>query len=47
VAPGPPAQAFGTTNALRIAFGIMLVASVGVLASRDVRRLEHRPPVRT
>jgi MFS family permease len=43
VAAGPAAEKFGTPGALLIAVGVMLASTVGMLASRDVRRLEHRP----
>jgi MFS family permease len=43
VAAGPAAHALGTEPALLVAAGIVLVATVGMLASRDVRTLGHRP----
>jgi MFS family permease len=42
VAAGPAAHAIGTGPTLLVAAGIILLAVVGMLASRDVRRLEHR-----
>jgi MFS family permease len=42
VAAGPAAEAIGTEPALLVAAGIVVVAVIGMLASRDVRRLEHR-----
>jgi MFS family permease len=44
VAAGPLAQAIGTGPALLVAAGVVLTAVIGMLASRDVRRLEHRTP---
>lgn len=46
VAAGPVALAIGTAPALLIGAGIMALAVGGMLASRDVRRLEHHLPVR-
>ncbi len=42
VAAGPAAHALGTGPTLLIAAGVILLAVLGMLASRDVRRLEHR-----
>jgi MFS family permease len=42
VAAGPAAQAIGTGPALLVAAGVVLTAVICMLASRDVRRLEHR-----
>ena len=42
VAAGPAALALGTEAALLAAVGVMGLAVVGMLASGDVRRLEHR-----
>lgn len=44
VAAGPLAQAIGTGPALLVAAGVVLMAVIGMLASRDVRQLEHRTP---
>ncbi|MEV0391909.1 MFS transporter [Polymorphospora rubra] len=46
VAAGPLAEALGTRVTLLGASALVLVAVLGMLASRDVRRLEHRldPP---
>jgi MFS family permease len=44
IAAGPVAHAIGTAPALLAAAGIVLVAAAGMLASRAVRRLEHRRP---
>ncbi|TDO32696.1 MFS transporter [Paractinoplanes brasiliensis] len=43
VAAGPAAHALGARTTLLIAVGVMLVAVAGMLTSRDVRTLEHRP----
>jgi hypothetical protein len=43
VAAGPAAQAFGTTTTLLVTAGVMVAATVGMLCSRDVRTLVHRP----
>jgi MFS family permease len=43
VAAGPLAQAAGLRPALLIAAGVILLAVVGMLCSRGVRTLEHRP----
>ncbi len=40
---GPAAHRLGTGPALVVAAGIVLVAVLGMLASREVRELEHRP----
>jgi MFS family permease len=42
VAAGPAAEAFGTGPTLMASAGVILLAVVGMLASRDVRTLEHR-----
>jgi len=43
VAAGPIAEAIGTGPALLGAAGVVALAVVGMLASRQVRTLEHRP----
>jgi predicted MFS family arabinose efflux permease len=43
VAAGPAAHALGTEPALLVAAGIVLLAVIGMLASRDVRTLKNRP----
>lgn len=43
VVAGPVALAVGTRSTLLGAAGIVLLATLGMLASRDVRRMEHRP----
>lgn len=42
IAIGPAAHAFGTRTTLLIAAGVILLAVLGMLASRDVRGLPHR-----
>jgi MFS family permease len=42
VSAGPAAVAIGTEATLLVGAGLMGVAVVGMIASRDVRRLEHR-----
>ena len=43
IAAGPAADTFGLKPTLFVAAAIMVAASVGMLMSRDVRRLEHVP----
>jgi len=43
VAAGPAAEAFGVGPTLLAAAGIVVLSVVGMLWSRDVRTLEHRP----
>ncbi|MBL7259756.1 MFS transporter [Paractinoplanes lichenicola] len=43
VAAGPAVHALGARTALLIASGVILLAVAGMLTSRDVRTLEHRP----
>jgi hypothetical protein len=43
MAAGPAALAIGTEAALLAGTGIIGLAVVGILASPDVRRLEHHP----
>jgi MFS family permease len=47
VSAGPAALAAGPEPALLAGAGIMALSVGGMLASRDVRRLEHRVPLRT
>jgi hypothetical protein len=47
VSAGPAALAAGTEPALLAGAGVMVLAVGGMLASRDVRRLEHQLPLRT
>ncbi|GIM89789.1 MFS transporter [Paractinoplanes toevensis] len=42
---GPAALAFGTEPTLLIAAGVILLSVLGMLASRDVRSLQHRPAI--
>ncbi|GID24128.1 MFS transporter [Paractinoplanes abujensis] len=43
VVAGPAAHALGARTALLIAAGVIVLAVAGMLTSRDVRTLEHRP----
>jgi MFS family permease len=45
VAAGPLADAVGTRSALLLAAGVVALSVAGMLASRSVRRLVHRPSV--
>lgn len=47
VAAGPIALAIGTEPTLLVGAGIVGVVVIGMVANRDIRRLEHRLPVRT
>jgi MFS family permease len=46
VAAGPVADALGVDWALIGAAGLITLATAGMLVSRDVRTLEHRPPAK-